>query len=131
MVPVSISVGLDELREAIASFASDPYVLTVSDDAVPHCVAAAIEWDGDDLVMRVGKTTVANATARPSVSMLWAPGARGEFSLIVDGTITGAEPATNGGSHVRFRPTHAVLHRPASPESASTNDCTPVFDARH
>lgn len=130
MVLVSISVGLDELREAIAQFASDPYLLTVSDDSVPHCVAAAIAWEGDDLVMRVGKKTVANATARPSVSMLWAPGTRGAFSLIVDGTITDAVPAPNGGSHVRFRPTHAVLHRPASPESASTNDCAPVFDAR-
>jgi hypothetical protein len=130
VVAVSISVSLDELRAAIARFPSDPFLLTVSNDATPHCVAAAILWEEDDLVMRVGKTTAANATARPTVSMLWAPGVTGEFSLIVDGTITDVAAAPNGGNHIRFRPTHAVLHRPASPESATTNDCAPVFDAR-
>jgi hypothetical protein len=127
---MSISVALDELRAAVAEFASDPFLLTVSDDAIPHCVAAAVEWEGDELIMRVGTKTAANASARPSVSLLWAPGVRGAFSLIVDGTITATTPAPAGGNHVRFMPTHAVLHRPASPESATTNDCAPVFDAR-
>jgi hypothetical protein len=127
---MSISVALDELRAAVAEFGSDPFLLTVSDDAIPHCVAAAVEWDGDELVMRVGTKTAANAKARPSVSMLWAPGVRGAFSLIVDGIVTATAPAPAGGNDVRFRPTHAVLHRPASPDSATTNDCAPVFDAR-
>jgi hypothetical protein len=127
---MSIPVAIDELRDAIARFPSDPFLLTVSDDAVPHCVAAAVEWDGDELVMRVGNKTTANSAARPTVSLLWAPGVRGEFSLIVDGSVTSSAPAPAGGHHVRVRPTHAVLHRPASPESPSTNDCVPVFNAR-
>jgi hypothetical protein len=127
---MSISVDLGELRAEIAKFASDPFLLTVSDDARPHCVSASISWDGDDLVLRVGKTTAANATARPAVSMLWAPGVRGEFGLIVDGTVVSVTAAPEGGNHVHFRPSHGVLHRPASPESVSTNDCAPVFDAR-
>jgi hypothetical protein len=127
---MSISVAMDELRAAIARFASDPFLLSVSDEGTPHCVGAAVDWDADDLVMRVGNKTTANAVARPSVSLLWAPGARAEFSLIVDGTVTSTEPAPAGGNLLRFRPSHAVLHRPASPESTSTNDCAPVFDAR-
>jgi len=127
---MSIPVALDELRDAIARFPSDPFLLTVSDAAIPHCVAAAVEWDGDELVMRVGNKTAANAVVRPAVSLLWAPGVRGEFSLIVDGTIASSSAAPAGGHHVRFRPAHAVFHRPAAPESASTNDCAPVFDTR-
>jgi len=127
---MSISVALDELRAQIERFPSDPFVLTVSDDSRPHLVAATATWDGDELVMRVGTSTAANAGARPSVSMLWAPATRGEFSLIVDGQVTGTAPASAGGHELRFRPTHAVLHRPASPDAATTNDCEPVFDTR-
>jgi hypothetical protein len=127
---MSIAVAMDELRAAIARFASDPFLLTVSDTGTPHCVAAAVEWDAETLVMRVGNKTTTNARARPTVSLLWAPGSRGEFSLIVDGTVTASEPAPAGGHHLWFRPARAVLHRPASPESVSTNDCAPVFDAR-
>ncbi|MFI5053429.1 MAG: hypothetical protein ACHQDE_03630 [Acidimicrobiia bacterium] len=126
---MSVPVAVDELRAEIAKFSSDPFLLTVSDHGLPHCVAGAVSWDGEELVMRVGKKTAANATARPAVSMLWAPGVRGEFSLIVDGTIVSVTPAPAGGNHMHFRPSHAVLHRPASPESASTNECAPVFDA--
>jgi hypothetical protein len=43
--------------------------------------------DEDRLAIEAGKRTVANAAARPNVSLL-APGPDGDYSLIIDGTAT-------------------------------------------
>jgi hypothetical protein len=128
---VSVPVELDRLREEIAGFDSDPYLITVSDDGRPHIVAVSWSWQGDELVIPAGNTTTANARARPHVTVLWPPAHRGGFSLIVDAAVTRATGAGEGGNAVAVQPTRAVLHRPATPNSASDSpcgaDCVPVL----
>ena len=58
---MSIAVELDELRARIEEFSTDVYLLTVSDDGRSHSVAVPVRWDGDELVMSGGRTSVANA----------------------------------------------------------------------
>ncbi len=122
---MSIPVELDDLRRATGDY-GDAYVLTVRDDQRPHIVSALPVWEDGELVMSLGRGSTANASARPSISLCYPPPERGGYSLIVDGTATvGADGA------LRFTPTGAVLHRPAtegSPPSATgcTSDCLPV-----
>lgn len=56
----------------------------------------------------MGRRTLTNCDARPSVTLLWPPARTGGYSLIVDGT---AEPLGDG---VVVSPARAVLHRPAA-----------------
>jgi hypothetical protein len=116
---VSIAVALDELRAKIDEFATDAYLLTVSDDGRAHCVAVRVEWEGDELVIASGRTTSSNARARSLVALLWPPGERGGYSLIVDATVTRVDDG-----QVWLQPTRAVLHRPAP---AGGSDCAPVL----
>jgi hypothetical protein len=73
----------------------------------------------------VGSRTLANARARPRVTLLWPPRDRDGYSLIVDALVTDA-----ADSAVRLRPTRAVLHRPAVAPTGPgcTADCIPLED---
>jgi hypothetical protein len=128
---VSVPVTLERLRGEIENFDLDPYLLTVSDDDRPHCVAVVVSWAAHELVMGAGNRTLANATARPSVSLLWSPSTAGGYSLIVDATVTATSGTGQGDNSLTARPTRAVLHRPAtrgeSAASACGADCVPVF----
>jgi hypothetical protein len=115
---MSIAVALEELRRTIDGFPGDPYLLTVGDDGRSHSVAVAPRWEGDELVVPTGRTSRANATARPLVVLLWPPPAHGEFSLIVDAT------ARTDGDDLVLAPTRAVLHRRAV---GGGNDCAPLL----
>lgn len=125
---MSIAVELEQLREAIAATDRAPYFLTVSDDGRPHSVAVEWHWHGDELALSIGNRTLANARARGLVSLVWPPGDRGGYSLIVDGEVSHAEGAGSGDNLVRVRPTRAVLHRPAAgPTDAPCGaDCVPL-----
>lgn len=118
---MSIAVGLDELRAKIDEFATDAYLLTVSDDGRSHSVAVPVQWDGDELVIAAGGTTRRNATARPLVALLWPPPERGGFSLIVDADVARVD---DDAEVVVLAPTRAVLHRPAP---GGGSDCAPVL----
>lgn len=121
---MSIPVPLERLRAALVERGASAYLLTVSDAASPHAVHVPLQWDGDVLVMEVGKRTAANAAARPVVSLLAPVRAPDDYSLIIDGT---AEVA---GAVVRVTPTKAVLHRPAAnpdPTAACGHDCVPLL----
>jgi hypothetical protein len=121
---MSIPVGLAELRAAVEERGSRAYVLTVSDDGAPHAVHAPLRWDGGALVIEVGARTAANATARPTVSLLFPVRSDGDYSLIVDGT------AAVASSALRLTPTRAVLHRPApapDPSASCGADCVPLL----
>ena len=122
---MSVRVELAGLAEEVSRFGATPYLVTVGADSRPHAVSVHVGWDGDRLVLRAGKTTVANAAARPDVMLLWSPAAGGGFSLIVDGT---AE--VDGSDGVAITPTAAVLHRQvsASPADAPVASCQPVFN---
>ncbi|MEX2255051.1 MAG: hypothetical protein WEC34_06410 [Acidimicrobiia bacterium] len=122
---MSIGVELDDLRDAIDATDRAPYLLTVSDDGRPHCVAADWAWDGDELAVSVGNRTLANARARKPISLLWPPRERDGYSLIVDGDVTRTEGSGAGDNLVGVHPTRAVLHRPATgpTEAQCAADC--------
>jgi hypothetical protein len=122
---MSIPVAIDDLVAATGEYGW-AYLLTVRDDLRPHIVAVNPVWEGDQLVIAVGRGTARNAAARSSISLCYPPVEAGAYSLIVDGDATVVGDAT-----VRFVPTGAVLHRPAVPgsDTSSTgcgNDCEPV-----
>jgi hypothetical protein len=125
---MSISVELPDLRSAVADTDRAPYLLTVSDDGRPHAVAVVPEWRDDDLALAVGNRSLANARARPRVSLVWpardAPG----YTLIVDADVTGTTGGGDGDNVVVVHPTHAVLHRPATgtTDTDCGADCAPV-----
>jgi len=125
---MSIPVALEQLRAAIDERGRAAYLLTVSDDGVPHAVHMPFDWEGDALVADVGRRTGMNAAARPTVSLLFPLRSPEDYSLIVDGTATVA-PSTDG-RRVRVTPTKAVLHRPAvvpNPDAACDADCVTLL----
>jgi hypothetical protein len=111
---MSIPVQLEALHDQLVAYERAPYLLTVSDDGRPHSVAVPAVWRGDELAMLVGKRTAANATARPRVSLVFAPGDPAGYSLIVDASVTGCATTDEGEHELSVRPTGAVLHRPAT-----------------
>jgi hypothetical protein len=68
-------------------------------------VSVELRWEGDVLVAGVGRSSAANAVARPAVTLLWPSGPEPGYSLIVDAAAVVADGA------VRLVPTSAVLHR--------------------
>ncbi len=89
---MSVKVELDRLLEVAEGFGTVPMLLTTDDDGRPRASAVSIVWDGEDLRIRAGHRSVANAAVRPLVSLLW-PAPPGErFALLVDGEVTGTEP---------------------------------------
>ena len=124
---MSVAVALDRLREEVDRYGASPFLLTVTDDARPHAVSVTVAWDGDDLVAGAGRSTAANAAARPTISLLWPPIEPAGYSLIVDGTAVVVD------QQVRVRPDKAVLHRSApspDPLSSCTSDCQTVLPRR-
>jgi hypothetical protein len=118
---VSVPVALDQLRDEVARFGSGPYLLSVTSDGRPHAVSVTVAWDGDELAAGAGRTTLANAAERPSVSLLWSPVEPGGYSLIVDG-----QARVDGTTErVLVQPGRAVLHR--SRPGAAGSDCVTVL----
>jgi hypothetical protein len=114
---MSITVELHELQQVAAGQMPFAYLLTVTDDASAHATAIAPAIGDGEITCDAGKTSCANATARPRVSLLWPPADPADYSLIVDGD------ATVAGSTLRITPTRAVRHRPAP---GGGNDCQPL-----
>ena len=125
---MSIPVALDELRAAIGKTDRSPFLLTVSDDGRPHSVAVDAKWRDDELELPVGDRSLANAGARPLVTLLWPARDVGGYTLIVDADVTATRGTGEGDNLVRVRPTRAVLHRPAVGDTGSScgADCIPV-----
>ncbi len=122
---MSIPVAIGDLAAATDAYGW-AYLLTVRDDLRPHIVAVSPAWEGDQLVMEVGRGTARNAAARASISLCYPPVEDGGYSLIVDGNA-----ALAGDDIVRLSPTGAVLHRPApdgvtGSSTVCGNDCEPV-----
>ncbi len=135
---VSVTVPLDELATVLDRRSNVAYLLTVGDDERTHCVASTLDWDGEELVVPAGRSSVRNASARGHVVLLSPPAAgiaappSGDdgYSLIVDAEVTGTSNGSGTtGSTVRVRPTHAVLHRPAvAPGGDPGHDCVHVYN---
>lgn len=115
---MSIKVALDEVRSVASGQAPFAYLLTVSEDQSAHAVAVAPSIGDGEITFSGGRTSCANAIARPNVSLLWPPADPADYSLIVDGI------AAVDGDRVCITPTRAVRHRPAA--SGAGSDCAPV-----
>lgn len=102
---MSVAVSLEELAERVGQF-SWCYVITVGDGGAAHLSAVHPTLDGGVFTCDVGRTSIANAIARPHVVLVFPPPDHTGMSLIVDTTFESAEP-------FRIRATMAVLHRPA------------------
>ncbi len=111
---MSIKVDLAELRDVARGQAPFAYLLTVSDDGRPHAIALTPMLRDRDIVCDAGRTSCANAAARPGVALLWPPATPDDYSLIVDAQ------ARVDGTTLQLTPTGAVRHRPAP---GGGNDC--------
>ena len=100
---MSISVGLDQLRDEISRRGAAAFVITTSETS-PHVVSVRVAWSGDELTAGAGNTTTANVAARPIATLLW-PSSFDDYSLIVDGA------AVVSDEILTVTPTRAVLHR--------------------
>jgi hypothetical protein len=126
---MTLEVELDRLLEVAAGFGTVPMLLSTDDDTRPRAAATALTWDGVHATCRVGRRTLANASIRPLVSLLWPapPGQR--FALLVDGRVSVATPDADPreGGWVSVLATRAILHvvdRPAAagrPEGGPTS----------
>ncbi|MGD9705556.1 MAG: pyridoxamine 5'-phosphate oxidase family protein [Acidimicrobiia bacterium] len=106
---MSIDVPIDELA-ATAERYDFAYVVTVSDSGRPHLVAVRPTVSGDELSVSVGRTSLANATARPEIALVYPPVEDGGMSLVVDATASSSGEAPGV---LRLTATSALLHRPA------------------
>jgi hypothetical protein len=103
---MSIAVTLDELPGTLEGYPWG-YFVTVDDTGRAHSLAVPTRWRDGVLQFPAGRGTRAFATARPEVTMVF-PGVDGAaYSLIVDGV------AEVDDGDITFRPSSAVLHRPA------------------
>ena len=120
---MSVPVDLADLREQVTEHGPVGFLVTVGDDGAPHVVSASVALDGDVLRAGCGRTTGANATRSPSVTVLWpaAPGA--EYCLLVDGTAAVAD------GEIAVTPVRAVLHRVADAPGDGPS-CVTVVDRR-
>ena len=109
---MSIEVPIDDLAETVERY-DFAYVVTVSDSGRPHVIAVRPVVSGHELAVSVGRTSLANATARPEVTLVFPPVDPGGFSLVVDATVASGTGSTSGSGSLRLTATWAVLHRPA------------------
>lgn len=115
---VSIPVDVTELVGALQRF-DYAYLTTIDAEYRPHVVAVSpVVEQGYLVIPEVGRRSMANATARPQVTLVWPPADRSGHTLIVDATCTPTGPAT-----VQAVPSRAVLHRPAPPGPAPAEGC--------
>jgi hypothetical protein len=103
---MSVPVDLDALADQVATFPGPPYLLTTGGGPA-HVVSVEADLADGRFTVAVGRTTLANVTAQPHVTLLWSPTPGEPYSLIVDGE------ATADGGVVAVMPTRAVLHRVA------------------
>lgn len=114
---MSIPVDLAEVGKAAAEY-DFAYLVTISDDASAHVVAVrAAVGDSVMSVSNLGSHSLANATARPQVTLVWPPRSVEQYSLISDGRAT---PGSAPGS-ITIVPSRAVKHRPAPAPIAPTD----------
>jgi len=122
---MSVKVDVGQLGDALADF-TFAYLITVGDDYRAHTVAVQAELRAGVLdVGTIGNATRNNVGRHCDVTLVWPPSQPGGYTLIVDGIGTPTDDA------LTVEPTRAVLHRPATPQTPSTNpgclhDCVPL-----
>lgn len=121
---MSVPVPFDLLAAQVREHGSVAYVVSVGDDGRPHTVSALVEAADDELRATVGRTTAANAIARPDVTLLWPPGPDPRYCLVVDARAT-VHPSADAGGELTLEPTRAVQHRLADAPS-DVPSCIPI-----
>jgi hypothetical protein len=115
---MSIPVDLTELVRVLQQF-DYAYLTTTDAEYRSHVVAVSPRAEDRYLTIAdLGRRSMANATARPHVTLVWPPVDRSGHTLIVDATCAPTGPDT-----VRVAPTRAVLHRPAPPSPGPSAGC--------
>lgn len=110
---MSIEVELARLLEVAAGFGTVPMLLTADENGRPRASAVSLTWDGAVATVRAGHRSVANAAARPLVSLLYPAPPEDRFALLVDGEVETAEPdgdQPKSRGQVIVRATSAILH---------------------
>jgi hypothetical protein len=102
---MSYPVAAQDLARALEQYA-EGYLLTVAVDATTRAVAVRPRLADGLVVVGAGRSSSANVTANPNVTVLCPPTVPKGFTLLIDGT------ATVVGEEIRVRPTSVVLHRP-------------------
>jgi hypothetical protein len=105
-------VELDQLLEVAAGFGTVPMLLSVDDDGRPRASAVSVAWEGTTARVRAGRRSLANAAARPLVSLLWPAPPGDRFALFVDGEAAAVEPDDDPreGGYVLVTAGSAMLH---------------------
>ena len=88
---MSVKVELERLLEVAEGLGTTPMLLTTDDDGRPRASAVTLTWDGTTARVRAGHRSVANASVRPLVSLLWPAPPGDRFALLVDGVVQGTE----------------------------------------
>lgn len=107
-------VELDRLLEVAEGFRTVPLLLTVDPSGRPRAAAVTVVWAGPVAAVRAGRRSLANATDRPLVSLLWPAPPDERFALLVDGEATDPRPddpeRPREGGGLTFTASSAILH---------------------
>src|SRR5207344_2322150 len=107
---MSLPVDLDALRDRIAEFGKAAFLVTVNEQGTAHVVSAVLRYDGDRLVVPIGRRTRANIERVPEVTLLWSPGPDPAYCMIADATVVSV---ADDEAEATVEPHSAVLHRVA------------------
>lgn len=102
---MSYPVDPADLPRALEEYAVS-YLLTVTPSATVKAVTVRPRAAEGAVFVGAGRSSAANASGNPAVTLLCPPVVEHGFTLIVDGT------ATVTGDEIRIDPTSAILHRP-------------------
>lgn len=103
---MSVPVALAALQAESSRFDTCPLLVTVSTVGPPHVASVFVTFESEQVSMRVGRRTRANADGHPAVTLVWPAGVGADYCLIVDAV------AREGPTDLLVvEPISAVLHR--------------------
>ena len=127
---MSIPVKPADLQAALSDFDSGYLLTTAASAESPQVKVVTVDpvagADGTLRIVGPGRGTLHNLAANAVVTVVFPPGERHGFTLLVDGD------AVVDGEDVVVTATAAVLHRPAAhadgplPPDGCGHDCVPV-----
>lgn len=102
---MSHPVAPEHLAAAFADY-TEGYLLSVTPESTTRAVAVQPRYVDGLVVVGAGRSTAANVSANPAVTVLCPPTVARGFTLLMDGIATVVD------GEIRIAPTSAVLHRP-------------------
>ncbi|HZM32368.1 MAG TPA: pyridoxamine 5'-phosphate oxidase family protein [Acidimicrobiales bacterium] len=121
-------VDLAGLPDRVDEYGPAAYLVTVGEGGAPHVVSVTVARAGTTLQLAAGRTSRRNATANPTVTLLWPAGPDGQYSLLVDGRAAVPAGGDGGGpdTPLEIEPTSAILHRDAGGQGPTCLPVTPT-----